>query len=824
MTVVVDHISGSHFHNDAAGHMPPETRAALDAFLARYGGLFQFYELGNEPCMFGGGLDETIEVARYLNRVKPRHVQLVAPGWAYGGGKGTPKNWDADPALRRQVEALSQLTNGHSYGYSYADDRGGSFVENLNTFGGVRDGWLKPYLNTETGTNDWHSEEKGPRLPSSQPHAQAFDRILRAHLAVVDRAKPSSTSSRRLPGYVGSKPTSHGLATKSHRLEASSDALSPTSTLPRYLPTESLIMPTIRHVFLTFWLMAGCLLMTATGSAATYFVAQGDPSASDANLGASRHPWKTLSRAARAPLKPGDIVLVKAGVYRETVDIHVSGQPGKPITFAAAPGQKVVVKGSDVVTGQWERFTGDPSIKEPYPNASASVWRIKLRDNYFAGLEPKERYISSVFQDDTHSLQQIGEDHIYKNEKWQEITNIGRGLNDIYPKAYFFDPPTQMLYVCIAGDPNWSLWEIGTRGFVFHIEKAHDVILRGFQVRHNRQPGGQWSMATASESERVLVEDCDFSYSDFCGFSFGRCKNCTLRNCTCSYNGDTGVALGWCMDCSIQGCSILFNNTRHFEEGWAAGGIKNIPENIRCSVDGCEVAHNHGPGVWFDTDNVQCRITNNVIHDNESNGIHYEINAGGGLIANNLIFSNGGRGIYISGSQHVWIVYNTVAENNQGIVVMPREAPNFVTNDLVRNNLVLYNYVAGPSGPLGCDLTLFMGDEPDGPRTALTNHSDYNGYLAGDGTPTLRQHWNPDNALSAWQKRYREDLHSRALPLDYSISAGSFRLDDAGAAAKLGFADPLPAQADWRQPNPSQVGASMHRWPSRAKRPTDTAH
>ena len=187
MTVAVDHISGSHFHNEASGQMPLEKRAALDSFFTRYGGLFQFYELGNEPCMFGGGLAETLEVARYLGRIKPAHVQLVAPGWAYGGGKGTPKNWDADPALRRQVEALCQLTNGHSYGYSYADNKGGSFVENLNTFGGVRDGWPRPYLNTETGTNDWHSEENGPKLMSSQPHAQAFDRILRAHLAVVDR-------------------------------------------------------------------------------------------------------------------------------------------------------------------------------------------------------------------------------------------------------------------------------------------------------------------------------------------------------------------------------------------------------------------------------------------------------------------------------------------------------------------------------------------------------------------------------------------------------------------------------------------------------------
>ena len=266
-----------------------------------------------------------------------------------------------------------------------------------------------------------------------------------------------------------------------------------------------------------------------------------------------------------------------------------------------------------------------------------------------------------------------------------------------------------------------------------------------------------------------------------------------MRDCTFSHNGDTGFSMGWSTDCAIQHCSVTFNNTRHFDEGWAAGGMKNIPENVRCSVDGCEVAYNDAMGVWFDTDNAGCRIVNNVVHDNSGGGIMYEINPQGGLIANNLIYSNGGRGVYVSGSANVWIVYNTVAENNQGVVVMPREAPHVAANDVVRDNLFLYNDIAGATGPVGCDLTLFMGDDANAPRTVLTNHSNSNGYLAGDGTPTLRQHWNPDNTLPAWQKRYGEDLHSRALPLRYTAGAGAFRLDERDAA-KLGFATPLPAE------------------------------
>jgi regulation of enolase protein 1 (concanavalin A-like superfamily) len=187
MTVAADNMSSGHFHNLPDGSMPPHARDAIRKFFAQYGNLIQWYEIANEPCMFSGGMSETLNTARCVNEFKPAHVKTTAPGWAYGGGHGTPINWDADVANRRRIESLCQATNGHSYGFSYADNRGGSFVENLKTFGGVEDGWPKEFITTETGTNNWHSEENGTRFASTQPHAQAFDRILRAHLAVVDR-------------------------------------------------------------------------------------------------------------------------------------------------------------------------------------------------------------------------------------------------------------------------------------------------------------------------------------------------------------------------------------------------------------------------------------------------------------------------------------------------------------------------------------------------------------------------------------------------------------------------------------------------------------
>ena len=177
---------------DAIGDLAPAGKTALAKFFADYGGLVHYYELGNEPCMFWGKYADYLATARHIHHNRPAHLLLAATGWAYGGGKGEPVNWDADPARRRTIEAWCDLTNGHSYGNSYNDARGGSFFETFKTYGQPSDGWPKPFIVSETGANDWHSEDNGPRYPSRAPHTSAFDRILRAHIAVTDRVMQHS--------------------------------------------------------------------------------------------------------------------------------------------------------------------------------------------------------------------------------------------------------------------------------------------------------------------------------------------------------------------------------------------------------------------------------------------------------------------------------------------------------------------------------------------------------------------------------------------------------------------------------------------------------
>jgi hypothetical protein len=87
-----------------------------------------------------------------------------------------------------------------------------------------------------------------------------------------------------------------------------------------------------------------------------FWVDQRHPLASDDGPGSRDAPWRTIGRAARpGALAPGDGVLIRAGTYREEVRPASGGAPGRRITYAAFPGDRVVVSGADPLPGPWHR-------------------------------------------------------------------------------------------------------------------------------------------------------------------------------------------------------------------------------------------------------------------------------------------------------------------------------------------------------------------------------------------------------------------------------------------------------------------------------------
>ena len=569
-------------------------------------------------------------------------------------------------------------------------------------------------------------------------------------------------------------------------------------------------------------LSAGCSGSHDSPPGRTYYVDGANPKAADANPGTAEAPWKTIARAGKAAeLRPGDTIYIKSGVYRECVDITVSGEPGRPITFRPAPAARVVLKGSEIVRGKWKRLSEQNDLKEPFPRAFQRVWKLPLGEEFFtdahfpsAYVNKSKRWVSQVFIDDDQPLQMIGPDGVYKNDELDRLINIGRGLEDIIPQSFFFEPKEQMLYLDIGGDPAWYIIEVGVRGFALIMSKVHDVVVRGLEMRHNRQPGGQWPLVSVGDCQRVVIEDCKVSGADFSGLNLGRSTECLVRRCDFSHNGCTGLALSLTENCKVEDCSLLFNNYRRFSGDWGvAAGMKNIPGNVRTTIRHCEAAYNlEAQGIWFDTDNADIRIVDNVCHDNGDCGIISEINRGGGLIAGNLVFGNHGRGIYVSGSQNTWVVYNTVAENASGIVAMSRAKNEPASNTRVFNNLLIHNYTAADTPTHGSDLTLEMTQDA-AQRAEMGSASDNNVYANNTWEPFLRHNWNDNNTLAQWQQRYGQDMHSHALPVGYERIGAGFRLLTSHG---LDVAAPLPQAVlrTWKPRKPGRVGGDITRWPT----------
>ena len=110
-------------------------------------------------------------------------------------------------------------------------------------------------------------------------------------------------------------------------------------------------------------LLAAGLLLYATEfvGATEYHVAQQHPQASDKNPGTAAQPFKTISHAAELA-EAGDVVRVHTGIYRERVAPRRGGSHDQPIVYETMPGQRVVVKGSELWQGDWQSVEGHEGV------------------------------------------------------------------------------------------------------------------------------------------------------------------------------------------------------------------------------------------------------------------------------------------------------------------------------------------------------------------------------------------------------------------------------------------------------------------------------
>tara|TARA_B100000809_G_scaffold204793_1_gene206275 strand:- start:12154 stop:12627 length:474 start_codon:yes stop_codon:yes gene_type:complete len=127
------------------------------------------------------------------------------------------------------------------------------------------------------------------------------------------------------------------------------------------------------------------LLATMLVAANEYHVAI--KNGSDINKGTALKPLKTISKTVEYAY-PGDTIIVHEGVYREwTNPIRGGDSNTKRIVYRAAKGEKVDIKGSEMIK-RWGK------IKK-------GIWKVTIKNSFFKKYNPYKDYL---YEDWFHRL------------------------------------------------------------------------------------------------------------------------------------------------------------------------------------------------------------------------------------------------------------------------------------------------------------------------------------------------------------------------------------------------------------------------------------
>jgi len=398
--------------------------------------------------------------------------------------------------------------------------------------------------------------------------------------------------------------------------------------------------------------------------AAEYHVS---PVGNNANDGSVSQPLRTISAAARRA-RPGDVIMVHKGVYRERIDPPRGGTSNrKRIVYRAAPGEKVIVKGSEVIKG-WKKIQND-------------TWEVALANTFFGDFNPYSDLIHGDWFNPKGRKHHTGA--VYLNGHW--LTEAARQEEVLKPAgksplwfAQVDDTNTTIRAQFKDINPNEAEVEINVRQAVFYSEKpgVNYITVRGFTMRHAATP---WAPPTAEQigligthwSKGWIIENNDIRYSTCVGITLGKHGDQwdnTSANTATGYvkTIERALARGWSRE-NIGHHIVRNNHIAHCEQAGIVGSLGAVFSTItgndihdihvRRLFTGAEMAgikihaaidmligHNHihrtCRGIWLDWMAQGTRVTRNLLHENgPSEDLFVEVNHGPFLVEHNLFLS-----------------------------------------------------------------------------------------------------------------------------------------------------------------------------------------
>ncbi len=159
------------------------------------------------------------------------------------------------------------------------------------------------------------------------------------------------------------------------------------------------------------------IILTACSiHAAEYHVS---PNGLDSYQGSAQKPLLTIQAAAELAM-PGDTITVHEGIYRERVNPPRGGTSAeKRIVYQAAPGEKVMITGAEIVTG-WE-------------DLGSGLWRVDIDRDFFGSFNPFADEISGHWYRVEDRTNHSGT--VYINGTWLEEAATEQGVRGTVPES-----------------------------------------------------------------------------------------------------------------------------------------------------------------------------------------------------------------------------------------------------------------------------------------------------------------------------------------------------------------------------------------------------
>ncbi|MEO0453593.1 MAG: right-handed parallel beta-helix repeat-containing protein [Verrucomicrobiota bacterium] len=488
-----------------------------------------------------------------------------------------------------------------------------------------------------------------------------------------------------------------------------------------------MITPTKSKLLFLFCFFA--LLATPTGWAREYHVSV---RGNDSGEGTKGAPFRTIGQAADLA-QPGDIITVHEGIYREEIAPPRGGTSDEErIVYRAAPGEKVSIRGSEVVEG-W--------VKE------GGVWKIEISNDLFGDFNPFADKISGDWFKDK------GRDHhtgcVYIDGEWLfEAASREEVPEAKWPNAFYAEVNTDKTVVWAVfddRDPNNAVIEVNVRQTVFYPRKPfiNYITVRGFDLRH---AAPKWAPPTAEQmgligthwSKGWIIEKNNIKHSINAGLSLGKYGD--------EYDNVAGTAAAYLASIDRArdtmkwnkehiGSHIVRNNEISYCEqigivGSMGASFSQIIGNhvhhihIQARYTGAEMAgikfhapidmlikdnriNNSGRALWLDWMTQGTRVTGNLCYNNGGDDCFMEVNHGPCVIDNNLFLSR----IFRNRSQGMAYAHNLFAGEYDQWLDIARATPYFTAHSTVKvadhkidvadmamyNNIFVGRNTAGPT-------------------------------------------------------------------------------------------------------------------------------